>query len=163
MSFLPEGLSLVDKEREPIPVQITRADPSGPPFIVYVNPLSVGEFKDISKQLQRSSPKGFRPGSKAADKWEMEFAERYCKRVVVDWSGLTGPNFDDINAGSLTIGEGEAKQAFYAAGGQIEHSLEAAIYLHTNTWPETYGDKIFEALQKGAEDQEADEAARKND
>jgi len=148
MGMLPEGLSFVRAEREPVWVDIIQSDLTKPKFRVKVGQLSVDRFKRL---LSKSTlPAGVRPNSKAAEQHAHQFNVKYCKTVVLGWEGLTVENLEAILAGDDVLA-GDALEEWRESGREMQHSNELAVYLHENTWAENYSNKIFEALQAGAE------------
>lgn len=149
--FLPDGLELEDKGSETVPIGICQAEDDGPEFKIQVKVLPIKEYRKIYKRLQ-SDDGGFRSNNSAQDKADRD----YIDKVIAGWSGLTVANWNRIVRDGKTLGG--AKVAEMAAKkAEIKFSAEAAFYLHRNTWPQDFGNKVFKAVQEGAEAAEEDE------
>lgn len=159
MSLLPEGLQLVKEELDPIPVRICQDNPTGPWFIVHVEPIAVDKFKRL---LTKSSPpSNVRAGSKAAQEHTAKFERMYCKAVVRGWEGLTVDNFESLLAGQESL-TGDSMEEWREAGKEIPFSVDLCVYLYQNSWAEKFSNPIFTAIQeRGSEDQ--DEEDEKNE
>lgn len=162
VSFLPAGLELVPDERPPIEVKIVQADEKQPWFTVKVNRVTVDEFRKIQRSIDQMRPAGgARAGSKAQEKLDQEFRERYAKKAVADWSGLTIPNFNAIKSANVKIG-GEKEAKLTAEGWEMPFSVEAAAWLLAHSWAEDFDTPIFAALKRGAEESSEEEEGKES-
>lgn len=149
-SFLPTGYELEEVEDKIVDCPIIQADDLGPTFTVKVRLMPVKEYRKVFEKLnQQSNTGGFRKSNTLNDKVDKD----YLKRAVVDWSGLSCDNWNAIcRDGRVLKGP---------KGGTIEHSEEACFHLYRNTFPSDFGDKVWEILKNGAEEQEEEESQLK--
>lgn len=162
VSFLPPGLELVPDEAPPIEVKIVQADDTQPWFVVAVNKVTVEEFRKIQRSIDALRPAGgVRAGSKAQAKLDQEFRERYVKKAISGWSGLTIPNFNAIKSANVKIG-GDKEAALTKQAWEMPFSVEAAAWLLEHSWSEDFDAPIFAALKRGAEEQEAEDEGNAN-
>ena len=152
VSFLPAGLDLIPDEIPPIEVKIVQTDETQPWFIVKVNKVTVEEFRKIQRSLDAQRPAGgVRAGSKAQAKLDQDFRERYARKAIAGWSGLTIPNFNAIKSANVKIG-GEKESALTKQCWEMPFSIEAAAWLLEHSWAEDFDAPIFNALKRGAEE-----------
>lgn len=148
-AFLPEGYALESADDKVIPVTICQGTDEDPPFVVDVRVLPIKEYRSVFAKLQRSQDGGFRQTKDAQDKVDRD----YLDRVVKGWKGLTAGNWNYlVRDGKKLITENSV-----VAKKEIGHSTDAAFYMYRNTWPQDFGNKIFEAVQAGAAEQEEEE------
>lgn len=163
VSFLPAGLELVPDDRPPIEVKIVQADERQPWFTVSVNRVTVDEFRKIQRAIDSQRPTGgARTGSKAQEKMEHEFRERYARKAIASWSGLTIPNFNAIKSANVRIG-GEKEAKLTADGWEMPYSVDAAAWLLAHSWAEDFDAPIFAALKRGAEEVADEEEGKESD
>ena len=144
--FLPEGVTFeeIPTEDQLIPTNICQADDAGPAFSVNVRILPIKEYRAVFNKIKDNTG-GFRQSNSANDKVDRD----YLKRVIKGWSGLTLDNWN------LIVRDG--KKLSGPKNAEIQYSEDAAFYLYRNTWPQDFGNKIFEVVQAGAEEQEVEE------
>lgn len=154
--FIGEGLELVDSDDKLEDVVICQADDAGPAFKVKVRILPIKEYRTVFNKLNNVSGGGARQTQAAQDKVDRD----YLQRVVKGWSGLTLDNWEMIVRDGRKIAGPKAEE-LRKKGHEIDHTDEVSFYLYRNTWPQDYGNKIFEVVQAGAAEQEEEEAALK--
>ena len=143
MSFLPEGLELEELSEDIVDVYVCQADDAGPAFKLKVRILPIKEYRSVFAKLQgQDTTGGFRKGQANQDKVDRD----YIKRVVKGWEGLTVKNWNDLVRDGKKLSGSKLTQ-FERTNAQIEFSEEAAFYLYRNTWPQDFGNKIFDVLQ----------------
>jgi hypothetical protein len=150
--FLIEGLELVDNEEEVVPTTIVQSEDDGPAFVVDVRIMPIKEYRKVFSKLNREQTGGFRANNSAQDKMDKD----YLDRVIVSWKGLTIANWESIVRDGKKF-EGPNVEKLRKSKAEIPHSPENAFYLYRNTWPQDFGNKIFDVVQAGAEAQEAEE------
>ena len=157
MGFLPEDLELAAANVDTIPVTICQAEDDGPAFVVDIKQLPVKEYRKIFQKQQAQASGGFRASKNAADKSDKEYLEKVCaggsgltvanwEFIVKDGRGLTGDN--------IAVWRKEKKE--------IPVNQDVLFYLYRNTWPDDFGNKIFEVVQGNAAELEEDEDDLKN-
>lgn len=154
-AFLPEGYALEDDDNKIIPVTICQGTDEDPPFVVDVRVLPIKEYRAVFAKLQKSQDGGFRQAKDAQDKVDRD----YLNKVVRGWNGLTPGNWNYLvrDGKKLVVDSsltGNVKK-------EIAFSAEAVFYLYRNTWPQDFGNKVFEAVQAGAAEQEEEEESLK--
>lgn len=160
MSFLPEGLTLEESTDNVVETLIVQTDESQPAFKVNVRILPIKEYRQVFAKLQRQDTGGFRQNNAVQDKVDRD----YLKRVISGWSGLTVDNWNAIVRDGKTLKVDPATAAKAKADGKsvvIEYSDDVAFYLYRNTWPQDFGNKIFDVVQAGAAEQEEEEETLK--
>jgi hypothetical protein len=151
-AFLPEGFALEEADDKILPVTICQGTDEDPPFTVEVRVLPIKEYRAVYNKLNRGTEGGgFRQNKDAQDKVDRD----YLNRVVKGWSGLTAGNWNYLvrDGKKLVINASDSK----TVKSQIVYSQDAAFYLYRNTWPQDFGNKIFETVQAGALEQEEEE------
>lgn len=157
MSFLPDGLELEDIDDNLVDVYVCQADESGPKFSLKVRVLPIKEYRAVFAKLNQSEGGGFRKNQSNQDKVDRD----YLKRVVKGWSGLTVSNWNEIVRDGRKLG-GEKMEEYAKQHTEIDFSDDACFYLYRNTWPQDFGNKIFDVLQAGAaEEEEYEEELKK--
>ncbi len=160
MSFLPEGLTLEESTDNVVETLIVQTDESQPAFKVNVRILPIKEYRQVFAKLQRQDTGGFRQNNAVQDKVDRD----YLKRVISGWSGLTVDNWNAIVRDGKTLKVDPATAAKAKTDGKsvtIEYSDDVAFYLYRNTWPQDFGNKIFDVVQAGAAEQEEEEETLK--
>lgn len=160
MNLLPAGLKIVEKT-EPIRVEICRADPDGPAFVVEVKRMSKEQFTDLVER--NKLPPNVDPKSKTAKKLDLKFQNQLCKKAIIDWEGLTVDNFKELFPHSdVEIDSEETDADAYASGAAcIPYSHDLAVYIYRKSWGDEFAGPIFEALKNGSnEDEDADDALK---
>ena len=156
--FLPEGLELEEDDSNLVDCKIHQEEDDGPIFTVKVRILPVREYRKIFAKLQGRDTGGFRSNNAAQDKVDRDYLEK----VVKGWSGLTVANWNSLVRDGKKIG-GEKAAAFEKKKEEIPFSQEACFYLYRNTWPQDFGNKVFDLLQDGAaEEEEYEEDLKKS-
>lgn len=154
--FLGEGLELVESEDRIEEVVIHQEDDAGPAFKVLVRILPIKEYRSVFAKLNNTSTGGARQSQAAQDKVDRD----YLTRVVKGWSGLTIANWEAIVRDGKKITGVKADQ-MRKSNYEIPHSDDLSFYLYRNTWPADYGNKVFDTVQAGANEQEQEEAEAK--
>lgn len=149
-NFLPEGFEFEDIEMEPIPVPIITADDDGPTFTVLVNALPIKEYRSIFSRITRQDTTG---GARQTQANQDRTDRDYLVKVVAGWTGLTIANWNALVRDKRVL-KGPKN-------GEISHTDELSFYIYRNTWPQDYGNKIFEVVQAGAAAAEETEEALK--
>lgn len=151
MGFLPEGLELERSDEELVPVNICQADDDGPSFVVQVRMLPIKEYRKVFRRLQQDQG-GFRQNNSQQDKVDRD----YLDKVVVGWDGLTIANWNALVRDGKKI-TGDNVDEFEKKKAEIPHSSDAAFYVYRNSWPQDFGNKVFEVVQQGAEEEYEEE------
>lgn len=156
--FLPEGLELEEDESNIVDCKIHQEEEDGPIFTVKVRILPVREYRKIFSKLQGKDGGGFRSTNAAQDKVDRDYLEK----VIKGWRGLTIANWNALVRDGKKIG-GENASSFAKKKEEIPFSQEACFYLYRNTWPQDFGNKVFDLLQDGAaEEEEYEEDLKKS-
>jgi len=155
VSFLPKGFELEEVDDPVIECPIIQVDELGPVFVVFVKQMPVKRYKKIFEKLSNQPTSGgFRKNKSLDDKVDRD----YLREVISGWRGLTVDNFNGfVKSGMVLKGPKE---------GEIEYSEDAAFFCYRNSFPSEFGDKLWDTLKNGAEEQEAEdkdkeEAAKK--
>lgn len=156
MSFLPEGLVLEEDSDNIVETVIVQTDESQPAFKVNVRVLPIKEYRQVFAKLQRQDSGSFRQTNALQDKVDRD----YLKRVISSWSGLTVDNWNAIvrDGKHLKVDAVTAEKA--KRDGKpimVDYTEDVAFYLYRNTWPQDFGNKIFDIVQAGAAEQEEEE------
>lgn len=162
-NLLPKGLRFVERT-EPINVEINRADPDGPAFIVEVARISREKFSELVARNRVSG--NIDPNSKAAKKADARFQESFCRKAIIGWRGLTTENLRELLPHvNIEIDEDEGADASeYESGNkEIPYSHELAVFLYRKTWGDDFGEPIFRALKTGSEEDQDREEELGND
>ena len=156
--FLGEGLELVESDDRIEEVVIHQEDDAGPAFKVSVRILPIKEYRSVFAKLNNQNTTGGARQSQAAqDKVDRD----YLTRVVKGWSGLTLDNWEAIVRDGKKITGAKADE-MRKKNYEIPHSDDLSFYLYRNTWPQDYGNKVFDVVQAGAtEDEEAEAEVKK--
>ena len=156
--FLPEGLELEEDEGNLVDCKIHQEEDDGPIFTVQVRILPVREYRKIFAKLQGRDTGGFRSTNAAQDKVDRDYLEK----VIRSWSGLTVANWNSLVRDGKRIG-GSKAESFTKRKEEIPYSKEACFFLYRNTWPQDFGNKVFDLLQEGAaEEEEYEEDLKKS-
>lgn len=150
-TFLDEGFELEQLEDDVVDVPIIQAEESGPTFTVKVRILPIKEYRKVFAKLNQTGG-GFRQSKAAQDKVDKDYLEK----VVKGWSGLSVDNWNAICRDGNVL---KAPEGVSSEDAVVKFSLDAAFYLYRNTWPQDFGNKIFDVVQEGAqalEDKEED-------
>lgn len=159
-SFLPKGFQLITREKKSFPVTVIRAGEAGvnePAFVVTVREGTVDDLNALAEAQAAEAPqKGFRPGSPLAKKARFSWREKYASKFLLDWTGLTAGNFEQINRGDLVL------DAPVGSKEEIPFSVEAAVYLLSHTDAQEFGDLIQDAMWNRARERQAEVEEAKN-
>lgn len=156
MSFLPEGLVLEEDADNTVDTLIIQVDESEPAFNIKVRTLPIKEYRQVFAKLNRQEGGSFRQTNALQDKVDRD----YLKRVIAGWSGLTVDNWNAIVRDGKKLKVDPVLAAKAKADGKpvtIDYSDDVAFYLYRNTWPQDFGNKIFDVVQAGAAEQEEEE------
>tara|TARA_Y100000385_G_scaffold161498_1_gene167484 strand:- start:499 stop:975 length:477 start_codon:yes stop_codon:yes gene_type:complete len=149
MSFLPDGLELEENDDNLVDVYVCQADEAGPKFNLKVRILPIKEYRSVFAKLNQTEGGGFRKNQNNQDKVDRD----YLRRVVKGWEGLTVSNWNEIVRDGRKLG-GDKLSTFEKNQTEIEFSEDACFYIYRNTWPQDFGNKIFDILQAGAAEEE---------
>ena len=155
--FLPDGLDFADIAEDTVPTTIVQAEDDGPAFVVNVRVLPIKEYRNIFAKITRGQEGGFRQNQAAQDRVDRE----YLNKVITSWSGLTPANWNAIVRDGRKVAisaETLAKSKAEKKAIVIEYSEDAAFYLYRNCWPASFGNRVFDVEQEGAEAAEKEEA-----
>lgn len=153
MSFLPDGLELEEASDVVESVPIVQADEAGPVFTVQVKILPLKEYRAIFNKLNTANVGGTRQSQQLQDKVDRD----YLTRVIAGWSGLTLDNWEAIVRDGKKF-TGPKADKMRKDNEELSFTTERAFYLYRNTWPQVFGNPIFDKLQEGATQAEAEES-----
>ena len=148
-TFLEEGFELEELEDDKVDVPIVQAEDDGPTFTAKVRLLPIKEYRKVFAKLNQQGG-GFRQNKAAQDKVDKDYLER----VVKGWEGLTVDNWNAICRDGNVL---KAPEGVKPEDAVVKFSQEALFYLYRNTWPQDFGNKVFDVVQEGAAALEAEE------
>lgn len=145
--FLPSGFGLDDVDNEATEdCFIVQADDLGPSFVCELRPITLKEYRKIfDKMNPQQQTGGFRKNTSLSKKVDRE----YLTRILGGWRGLSVKNWNSIvKDGKVLTGPPE---------GVIEFSVDAAMYIYENAWPDSFSNILWNHVKEGAEEQEVEQ------
>lgn len=158
MSFLPEGLSVGESKDVVETITICQADDAGPVFELDVKVLPIKEYRKIFRKLGNADNANPRAQQTLQDKVDKD----YIAKVIKGGRGLTVANWEETVCDGKGL-EGDDIDEWRKTNREIEVTTDVVFYLYRNSWPQNFGNKIFETVQGGFQEAEEDEDDLKND
>lgn len=157
-----KGISFVECDHTPIDVPICQEE-GEPQFIVKVRNLPVRRYQAIFAKLSRFQGAGFRKQQQESSKVDREYLEE----VIEGWEGCTPKNWTFVcrDGKALRI-EDEVTGKDVTAERTAQHwpipfDIDMMIHLYQNSWPDSFGNLIFQAVKGEIDKAEAEEQKAK--
>lgn len=158
MSFLPEGLSIGDDKDIVETVTICQAEDDGPAFELDIKVLPIKEYRKIFRRLNTADNATARQQQTMQDKVDKD----YLAKVVSAGRGLTVANWEFVVNDSKGL-SGDDIDKWREQKKEIEVTPNVIFYIYRNSWPQNFGNKIFDVVQGNYDDALEDEEDLKND